>query len=95
MEKSRAALVHRDVIPGRPGEYDEESLRVVYGMLKEAVDAVGGMKSVIRKGDKVVGCASTSMHRTFFPGKSSAEVLENYRQVQPAGFDLEGYPLSD
>jgi hypothetical protein len=33
------------------------------------------------------------MHRTFFPGKSSAEVLENYRKVQPAGFNLEGYPL--
>ena len=54
MEKTRVAVIHREVIPGRPGEYDEESLRVVYGMLKEAVDAVGGMKSVIRKGDKVV-----------------------------------------
>jgi uncharacterized protein (DUF362 family) len=54
LEKPRVAVVHRDVIPGRPGEYDEESLKVVYGMLKEAVDAVGGMKSVIKKGDKVV-----------------------------------------
>jgi hypothetical protein len=51
MEKSRVAVIHRDVVPGKPGEYDEESLRVVYGMLKETVDAVGGMKSVIRKGD--------------------------------------------
>jgi hypothetical protein len=25
------------------------------------------------------GCASTSMHRTFFPGKNSEEVLDNYR----------------
>ena len=54
MEKTRVAVIHRDAIPGRPAEYGEESLRVVYGMLKEAVDAVGGMKSVIRKGDKVV-----------------------------------------
>jgi uncharacterized protein (DUF362 family) len=54
MEKAKVAVVHRDIIPGRPGEYDEESLRVVYAMLKEAVDSVGGMKSVIRKGDKVV-----------------------------------------
>jgi uncharacterized protein (DUF362 family) len=54
MENTKVAVVHREVIPGRPGEYDEEALRVVYGMLKEAVDAVGGMKSVIRRGDKVV-----------------------------------------
>jgi len=54
MDKSRVAVVHREVIPGRPGEYDEKGLRVVSGMLKESVDAVGGMKSVIRKGDKVV-----------------------------------------
>jgi uncharacterized protein (DUF362 family) len=54
MEKAKVAVVHREVIPGRPGEYDEESLRVVYEMLKEAVDSVGGLKSVIRKTDKVL-----------------------------------------
>ena len=54
MKKPRVAVVHRKVIPGRPGKYDEKSLKVVYGMLKKAVDAVGGMKSVIKKGDKVV-----------------------------------------
>ena len=54
MKKARVAVVHRKVIPGRPGEYDEAAAKVVYGMLKKAVDAVGGMKSVIKKGDKVV-----------------------------------------
>ncbi len=54
MKKTRVAVVHRKVIPGRPGDYDEKSIKVVYGMLKKAVDAVGGMKSVIKKGDKVV-----------------------------------------
>jgi uncharacterized protein (DUF362 family) len=54
VKKPRVAVVHRKVVPGRPGEYDEKSLKVVYGMLKKAVDAVGGMKSVIKKGDKVV-----------------------------------------
>jgi uncharacterized protein (DUF362 family) len=54
VKKTRVAVVHRKVIPGRPGAYDEKSLMVVYGMLKKAVDAVGGMKSVIKKGDKVV-----------------------------------------
>jgi uncharacterized protein (DUF362 family) len=53
-KKARVAVVHRKVIPGRPGEYDEEAVKVVYGMLKEAVDAAGGMKSVIKKKDKVV-----------------------------------------
>ena len=37
------------------------------------------------------GCASTSMHRTFFPGKNSEEVLENYRKIQPRTFNIEGY----
>jgi len=54
VKKTRVAVVHRKFIPGRPGEYDEKSLKVVYEMLKKAVDAVGGMKSVIKKGDKVV-----------------------------------------
>ena len=54
MKKPRVAVVHRKVIPGRPGQYDEKAVKVVYGMLKRAVDAVGGMKSVIRKGDKVL-----------------------------------------
>ncbi len=48
------AIVHRKFIPGRPGEYDEAGVKAVYGMLKNAVDGVGGMKSVIKKGDKVV-----------------------------------------
>jgi NADH dehydrogenase FAD-containing subunit len=37
------------------------------------------------------GCASTSMHRTFFPGKTSEEVLENYHKVQPRKINIEGY----
>ncbi|MFZ3136088.1 MAG: hypothetical protein WA126_01715, partial [Thermodesulfovibrionales bacterium] len=41
------------------------------------------------------GCASTSMHRTFFPGKSSEEVLDNYRKVQPQKFNLEGYEFPE
>lgn len=54
MGKVKVAVVHRALVPGRPGKYGEESLRVVEGMLQEGVDAVGGMKSVIREGDKVV-----------------------------------------
>jgi len=54
VDKTRVAVAHRDVIPGRPGEYDEESVRVVYGMIKQAVDSVGGMRSVIKDGDRVL-----------------------------------------
>jgi uncharacterized protein (DUF362 family) len=54
VEKTKVAVVHRKVIPGRPGEYDEESLKVVYRMLKKTVDAVGGMKSFIKDGNKVL-----------------------------------------
>jgi len=54
LPKTRVSVIHRDHIPGTPGNYDEESVRVVYGMLKEAIDAVGGIRSVIKNGDKVV-----------------------------------------
>ena len=37
------------------------------------------------------GCTSTSMHRTFFPGKNSEQVLENYRKVQPWKVNIEGH----
>jgi len=52
--KVKVSVIHRDHIPGTPGSYGEESVRVVYGMLKEAIDAVGGLKSVIKNGDKVL-----------------------------------------
>jgi len=54
VQRTKVAVVHRDDIPGRPGEYDETSVQVVYGMLKEAVDASGGMRSVMKDGDKVL-----------------------------------------
>ena len=54
MEKPTVAVVHRDTVPGTPGAYDEAAVQVVYEMLKEAVDQVGGMRSVIEDGDKVV-----------------------------------------
>jgi hypothetical protein len=52
--KPRVAVVHRETVPGTPANYDVSAVRVVYGMLKEAVDCVGGMRSVIDDGDKVV-----------------------------------------
>ena len=54
MEKTRVAVVHRDDIPGRPGDYNEASVQFVYSMLKEAVDASGGMRSFIKDGSKVL-----------------------------------------
>jgi uncharacterized protein (DUF362 family) len=54
VEKTRVAVVHRDDIPGRPGDYNEASVQFVYSMLKEAVDASGGMRSFIKDGSKVL-----------------------------------------
>ncbi|MFN2183847.1 MAG: DUF362 domain-containing protein, partial [Anaerolineae bacterium] len=54
MEKPRVAVIHRATVPGTPGNYDESAVQVVYEMLKDAVDRVGGMRSVIDDGDKVV-----------------------------------------
>jgi len=54
VEKPRVAVIHRATVPGTPGNYDESAVQVVYEMLKDAVDRVGGMRSVIDDGDKVV-----------------------------------------
>ena len=54
MDKTKVAVIHRDQIPGTPGNHDESSIQVVYEMLKQAVDLVGGLKSVINDGDRVV-----------------------------------------
>jgi len=54
MTKERVALIHREEIPGTPGDYGPESVDVVYGMLKEAVDAVGGLSSVVADGDNLM-----------------------------------------
>lgn len=54
MEKPKVYVAHRSTIPGTPGDYGEDAVRVVYDMLKEAIDAVGGLRSVIKDGAKVV-----------------------------------------
>ncbi len=54
MDKAVVSIIHREHVPGTPGSYDEAAVQVVYDMLKEAVEAVGGMRSVIEDGDKVV-----------------------------------------
>ncbi|HSR33450.1 MAG TPA: DUF362 domain-containing protein [Anaerolineae bacterium] len=54
MEKPRVAIVHREHVPGTPAEYDEQSVQVVYSMLREALEPVGGIGSVVQDGDKVV-----------------------------------------
>jgi uncharacterized protein (DUF362 family) len=41
------------------------------------------------------GCASTSMHFTLFPGKTSDEVAERYHSLQPAKVNIEGYVFSE
>jgi hypothetical protein len=41
------------------------------------------------------GCASTSMHFTFFPGKTSEEVAERYHSLQPAKVNIEGYVFAE
>jgi hypothetical protein len=59
---------------------------------KSYVFVVGDCSDTYKdRGIFLPGCASTSMHRTFFPGKSSEEVLENYRKIQPRTFNIEGY----
>lgn len=52
--KPEVAIVHREHVPGTPAAYGEESVQVVYDMLREALAVVGGMRAVIDDGDRVV-----------------------------------------
>lgn len=54
MHQATVAVVHREQVPGTPGTYDQTALQIVYAMLKQAVDATGGLRSIIKDGDKVV-----------------------------------------
>ncbi|MDW7740081.1 MAG: DUF362 domain-containing protein [Bacillota bacterium] len=50
----RVVITHRESIPGTPGSYTNEELAVVYEMVRESVDILGGIDSIIKPGDKVV-----------------------------------------
>ena len=47
------SIVHRDIVPGTPGEYDQNSLNVVQGMVKEAIDLAGGIEKFVKPGNSV------------------------------------------
>ncbi|MEW5783947.1 MAG: DUF362 domain-containing protein [Bacillota bacterium] len=52
--KPQVSIIHQDDIPGLPNDYSAEDFAVVYRMVKEAVDMVGGINSVVKPDDKVV-----------------------------------------
>jgi len=47
-------LAKRANIPGTPAEYDDASVDVIRGMIKEAVDHVGGIRKFVRPGNNVI-----------------------------------------
>jgi hypothetical protein len=47
------------------------------------------------RGVYLPGCASTSMHFTLFPGKTSEEVAERFHSLQPAKVNIEGYVFGE
>jgi uncharacterized protein (DUF362 family) len=53
-EKAVVAVVHRKEVPGRPENYDDKSIEIIRGMLREAVDYLGGIRKFVHSGDKVV-----------------------------------------
>jgi uncharacterized protein (DUF362 family) len=48
------AIVHRDMVPSVPNEYDENDVLFVKEMIKEALDYLGGVGSFVKGGDRVV-----------------------------------------
>jgi len=54
VDEPKVFISNRETIPGTPGNYGEEAVDTVYEMLKESVEAVGDIRSIIEPGDKVV-----------------------------------------
>lgn len=54
MEKAVVSLVHRKEVPESPGKYSAKGLKVVHSMVKEAIELVGGIESVVKPNDRVV-----------------------------------------
>lgn len=54
MKKTKVAIVHRNDVSGTPGNHDNLSRRTVSDMVREAVEVVGGVHSLVKPGDKVV-----------------------------------------
>jgi uncharacterized protein (DUF362 family) len=54
MTNPQVAIVHRGDLSGSPNEYRREDMVQVKGMLKEALDQIGGIPSFVEKGDRVI-----------------------------------------
>ena len=53
-KKSKVSVSHKDIIPGYPDNFNEEAIKTVYEMLSESIELIGGIKSIINPGDKVL-----------------------------------------
>ena len=52
--KPKVSIIHRDEIPESPANYTKKSLKIVDGMIQEALEKIGGIKAFVEPGDKVV-----------------------------------------
>jgi len=53
-QKSIVSLVHEKQISGTPARYDQRDLQKIDSMLRNALESIGGMESIIKSGDTVV-----------------------------------------
>lgn len=52
--KPKVSIIHRNDIPESPANYTNKSLEIVDGMIREALDQIGGIKAFVEPRDKVV-----------------------------------------
>ena len=54
MAKAKVAIANTKDYIGKPGEYSREQLDIVKGMIRDAADkSMGGMRNIVKAGDKV------------------------------------------
>ncbi|MDY6913103.1 MAG: DUF362 domain-containing protein [Planctomycetota bacterium] len=52
--KPIVSLIHRDDVPESPANHTDKSQKIVDEMVRQAVDGIGGIKSLIKPGERVV-----------------------------------------
>ncbi|MDW7740094.1 MAG: DUF362 domain-containing protein [Bacillota bacterium] len=52
--KPKVSIVHGQNVSGTPCSYNEADLDAVYNLVKESIDLIGGISSVVQPGDRVL-----------------------------------------
>jgi len=50
-KKTKVSIAHKEIIPGSPGNFEEDAVDTVYQMLSKNIELIGGIEQIIKTGD--------------------------------------------